>query len=108
MYFTSSVWIAAGLLFLETFVAVLWNVVTVSFRQRVIPDALLGRVNSIYRFFGWGMMPLGALAGGWIMATAEPSMGREDALRLVFLLCAGVFVALFIYGVARLRLPKSV
>lgn len=107
LYFTSSVWIAAGLLFLETFVAVLWNVVTVSFRQRVIPDALLGRVNSIYRFFGWGMMPIGALAGGWIMAAAEPSMGREDALRLVFLLCAGVFVALFVYGVARLRLPKS-
>jgi MFS family permease len=108
LYFTSSVWIAAALLFLETFIAVLWNVVTVSFRQRVIPDALLGRVNSIYRFFGWGMMPLGALAGGWIMAFAEPSMGREEALRLVFLLCAGAFAALFAYGAARLRLPKSV
>lgn len=107
LYFTSSVWVAAGLLFLETFVAVLWNVVTVSFRQRVIPDSLLGRVNSIYRFFGWGMMPIGALAGGWIMATLEPSIGREDALRLVFLLFAGVFGALFLYGVARLRLPKA-
>ncbi|OAN78962.1 antibiotic transporter [Jannaschia sp. EhC01] len=106
-YFTSTVWVAASLLFLETFVAVLWNVVTVSFRQRVIPDALLGRVNAIYRFFGWGMMPLGALAGGWIMAVAEPSMGREEALRLVFLLCAGLFVALFVYGLARLRLPKA-
>ncbi len=107
LYFTSSVWFAAGLLFLETFVAVLWNVVTVSFRQRVIPDALLGRVNSIYRFFGWGMMPIGALAGGWIMALAEPGMGREDALRLVFLACAGVFAALFVYGVARLKLPTK-
>lgn len=107
LYFTSQVWVAASLLFLETFVAVLWNVVTVSFRQRMIPDALLGRVNSIYRFFGWGMMPLGALAGGWIMAAAEPSMGREDALRLVFLLCAGLFIALFVYGLARLRLPKT-
>ncbi|ABD53336.1 MFS transporter [Jannaschia sp. CCS1] len=107
LYFTSQVWVAVVLLFLETFVAVLWNVVTVSFRQRVIPDALLGRVNSIYRFFGWGMMPLGALAGGWIMALAEPSMGREDALRLVFLLCAGLFAALFLYGLARLRLPKG-
>lgn len=108
LYFTSQVWVAATLLFLETFVAVLWNVVTVSYRQRMIPDALLGRVNSIYRFFGWGMMPIGALAGGWIMAFAEPSMGREDALRLVFVLCAGVFVALFAYGIARLRLPKAI
>ncbi|MBL4627701.1 MAG: MFS transporter [Roseicyclus sp.] len=107
LYFTSSVWIAAGLLFVETFVALLWNVVTVSFRQRVIPDALLGRVNSIYRFFGWGMMPIGALAGGWIMAWAEPGMGREDALRLVFLIGAAVFAALFLYGFVRLRLPKG-
>lgn len=107
LYFTSQVWVAVGLLFVETFVAVLWNVVTVSFRQRIIPDALLGRVNSIYRFFGWGMMPIGAIVGGWIMAAFEPSIGREDALRLVFLLCAGVFGALFVYGVARLRLPKA-
>lgn len=107
LYLTSAVWVAGGLLFLETFVAVLWNVVTVSFQQRVIPDALLGRVNSIYRFFGWGMMPLGALAGGWIMALAEPGLGREAALRLVFLAGAGVFGALFVYGVARLRLPKG-
>ncbi len=107
LYLFSSIPLAVAMLFLETFVAVLWNVVTVSYRQRVIPDALLGRVNSIYRFFGWGMMPIGALAGGWIMAVAEPSMGREDALRLVFLIGAGAFVALFAYGVARLRLPRA-
>ena len=107
LYLFSSVPLAVGLLFLETFVAVLWNVVTVSYRQRVIPDALLGRVNSIYRFFGWGMMPIGALAGGWIMAIAEPSLGREEALRLVFLIGAAAFVALFLYGLARLRLPKG-
>ncbi|MEJ6391081.1 MFS transporter [Gymnodinialimonas ulvae] len=107
LYLFSSVPLALMLLFLETFVAVLWNVVTVSYRQRAIPDALLGRVNSIYRFFGWGMMPIGALAGGWIMALAEPSLGREDALRLVFLVGAGALVALFLYGLARLRLPKA-
>ncbi|MBF9044541.1 MFS transporter [Rhodobacterales bacterium HKCCE4037] len=107
LYLFASVPLTVALLFLETFIAVLWNVVTVSYRQRVIPDALLGRVNAIYRFFGWGMMPVGALAGGWIMALAEPSMGREDALRLVFLAGAGAFVALFLYGLARLRLPKA-
>ncbi len=107
LYLGHSAPFAAACLFLETFVALLWNVVTVSYRQRMIPDALLGRVNSIYRFFGWGMIPIGALAGGWIMALSEPAMGREDALRLVFLLCAVSFVALFLYGLARLRLPKT-
>ena len=88
----------------EGFTAILWNVVTVSYRQRVIPDALLGRVNSIYRFFGWGMMPVGALLGGWIVAWAEPGLGREDAIRLVFLVAAIGFCLLFAYGAARLRL----
>ncbi|MFC7647339.1 hypothetical protein ACFQX6_47600 [Streptosporangium lutulentum] len=39
-----------------------WNVITVSLRQRVIPDRLLGRVNSTYRLVAWGTMPLGAAA----------------------------------------------
>jgi len=43
---------------------VVWNVITVSLRQRIIPDALLGRVNSGYRLFAWGTQPVGALMGG--------------------------------------------
>src|SRR3712207_6657087 len=43
---------------------VVWNVVTVSLRQRITPDRLLGRVNSGYRLLAWGTMPLGAAAGG--------------------------------------------
>ena len=67
------------------FGGVLWNIVTVSYRQRHIPDALLGRVNSIYRFFGWGMMPLGALMGGRLMALSAPEIGREITIRLIFI-----------------------
>lgn len=44
--------------------AMSWNVVTVSLRQRVAPDHLLGRVNAGYRLLAWGSMPLGALLGG--------------------------------------------
>jgi hypothetical protein len=40
--------------------AVLWNVVVVSFRQRVTPDHLLGRVNAGFRLLAWGTMPIGA------------------------------------------------
>ena len=43
---------------------ILWNVITVSLRQTIIPERLLGRVNRVYRFLGWGSMPLGSLAGG--------------------------------------------
>ncbi len=45
-------------------VMVIWNVVTVSLRQSIVPEHLFGRVNSVYRMLGWGGMPLGALLGG--------------------------------------------
>ena len=44
----------------------IWNVITVSLRQRITPTRLLGRLNSAYRLLGWGTMPLGAAAGGAI------------------------------------------
>ena len=45
---------------------VLWNVVTVSLRQRITPDRLLGRMNASYRLVGWGTMPVGAALGGFL------------------------------------------
>lgn len=44
----------------------LWNIPTVSFRQAITPDHLLGRLNSVYRLLAWGTMPLGAALGGLI------------------------------------------
>ena len=43
---------------------VVWNIITVSLRQRIVPNQLLGRVNAGYRLFAWGTQPLGALLGG--------------------------------------------
>ena len=44
----------------------IWNVITVSMRQRLIPVELFGRVNSVYRFIGTGTTAIGALIGGQI------------------------------------------
>jgi predicted MFS family arabinose efflux permease len=58
--------VVAGLLLAcDGFFVTMWNVVTVSLRQRIVPDELLGRVNSVYRMIGWGLIPVGALAGGF-------------------------------------------
>jgi len=43
---------------------VAYNVVQVSFRQRLCPPALLGRMNASVRFIVFGTMPLGGLLGG--------------------------------------------
>ncbi|MEM6408039.1 MAG: MFS transporter [Pseudomonadota bacterium] len=102
---TNNVAFVALALFLETFAGMTWNVVTVSLRQRIIPDALLGRVNSIYRFFGWGTIPLGALFAGSLVSGFEAEMGREAALRIPYVFGLVASFALALYGFARLKLP---
>jgi MFS family permease len=67
---------------------VVWNVITVSLRQRIVPDHLLGRVNAAYRLFAWGTQPLGALVGGLV--------GEWLGLRAVFVLSAAVAVSLLV------------
>lgn len=44
----------------------MWNVVSWSVRQRMIPNELMGRVSGAGRMFSFGAMPLGALAGGFV------------------------------------------
>jgi len=98
--------VAAPALFIEAFAGTLWNVVTVSYRQRIIPGEILGRVNSIYRFFGWGTMPAGALAGGLLVKYSEPLIGRGAALALPFLVAGLITLALTVWAAARLRFPE--
>jgi MFS family permease len=64
---------------------VLWNVITVSLRQRITPDRLLGRMNASYRLVGWGTMPLGALLGG--------ALAEALGLRGAFLAAAAIYFA---------------
>ncbi|MFN8518079.1 MAG: MFS transporter [Chloroflexota bacterium] len=61
---TSNVLVVGASFVAAGFGAVSWNIITVSFRQRITPDALLGRMNATYRLFAWGTQPVGALLGG--------------------------------------------
>lgn len=47
---------------------VVYNILQVSFRQRLCPLPLLGRMNASIRFLVWGTMPLGGLVGGTLGA----------------------------------------
>ncbi|HWB90033.1 MAG TPA: MFS transporter [Acidimicrobiia bacterium] len=100
---TSSFWVfwAVGLVTAVT--GTLWNVITVSLRQSLIPDRILGRVNSVYRFVGWGMMPIGSVLGGVVVAGTEGLVGREWALRTPFLLAGAITAGLFVYALPRLN-----
>ncbi|MFB9689320.1 MFS transporter [Amycolatopsis plumensis] len=43
---------------------IVYNVASVSYRQAICPDRLLGRMNASARFVVWGTIPLGGLLGG--------------------------------------------
>src|SRR5829696_365518 len=79
---TTNAWIVGASFAVSGFGIVLWNVVTVSLRQRIVPDALLGRLNASYRLLAWGSQPIGALLGG--------ILGEALGLRAVFLVAGGV------------------
>ena len=70
-----------------------WNIVSVSTRQRMIPDGLLGRVNSLYRLMAWGMMPVGLILSGLIVRSGEGLVARNVALILpLWVAAAGALV----------------
>ncbi|MGW5714625.1 MFS transporter [Amycolatopsis sp. NPDC003865] len=58
--------VLGGFLAVTGFVTTLWNIVTVGLRQQLVPPELLGRVTSAYRLLGWGLIPVGSLAGGLV------------------------------------------
>jgi MFS family permease len=100
---TTSTWqIVWVVLLFQSFFGVLWNTITVSLRQRIIPTRLLGRVNSVYRFFGWGSIPIGMFLGGGVVTLAQYFVSREMALRTPYFVGAGLGVLVFIFAAPRL------
>ena len=71
-----------------SFGSVVWNVITVSLRQRITPDRLMGRMNSAYRLLGWGTMPIGAALGG--------AIAEVVGLRATFIITSLMHVPLLI------------
>ena len=79
-------WVAAAVMVMMGVVFAFWEVVTVSLRQAIVPDQLIGRVLSAYRLLGYGAIPLGAVLGG--------VLGRTFGLRAPFVLGAVVLAAM--------------
>lgn len=84
------------------FTGLVWNTVSVSTRQRMIPDRLLGRVNSVYRLLAWGMMPLGLLLSGLIVRGLDGPLPRAEALAAPFYLAAAGVLIVTLLGWKRL------
>lgn len=101
-------WWPAVLVFfgITAFFGILWNVITVSLRQTIIPSHMLGRVNSVYRFFAWGMIPIGSAIGGVWVWVLERTVDREFALRSTWYLVGVIHILLFVFARAKLTTEK--
>jgi hypothetical protein len=58
-------WVAVPLWAAIAGLGLFFNINTMSLRQQIVPNHLLGRVISIAGVLAWSAIPLGALLGGW-------------------------------------------
>ncbi|GAA2265315.1 MFS transporter [Glycomyces scopariae] len=58
------IWLGAALMAFVGVGGVVYNITQVSFRQRLTPDNMLGRMNATVRFVVYGTYAVGALLGG--------------------------------------------
>lgn len=84
--------------FVMMFTVLLYNIVQVTFRQRITPPRLLGRMNASIRFVVWGCMPIAALiAGGlgtWLGVVPTMWIGALGALASALFVVIGPFWSL--------------
>lgn len=103
MALTASVVLISALMMVEAFGNMLWNIASVSYRQRMIDTRLMGRVNAAFRFFGTGPGAAGSLAGGAVLVVAA-GFGTTGALHVLYGVVAIGAALLLGYSAMRLRL----
>ena len=88
-------WWVALMLAVQMMLATTWSIIAISLRQRLVPSHLYGRVNSLFRFFAYGSMPIGAALGGLLASVA--------GLRAPYLASAALMSAALLLVIVELR-----
>lgn len=87
--------VAGAALAVGGFAAMTWNVIGMTVRQTLVPDAMLGRVTSLSRLVSWGSLPLGGALGGVVahlLGLRAPMLIGGSVTALVGLAVAPVFL----------------
>jgi MFS family permease len=81
--------------FIGSFMVLVYNITQVTFRQRITPPRLLGRMNASVRFVVWGVMPIAALLSGllgaWLGVVATMWIGAVGQLLSALFVVIGPF-----------------
>lgn len=87
-------WVTAATLAVVGVANTVGNVVSQSMRQRLVPTVLQGRVSGASRALGFGLMPVGALAGGAIAETRGLPVTFVAAVAVMMAACGYLAFAL--------------
>jgi MFS family permease len=88
-------WWVVAMITVQAVMVTIWSIIAVSLRQRIVPDHMFGRVNSVFRWFSWGAMPVGALLGGL--------MAKSFNLRAPYFAGAAVMAVAYVLIIGSLR-----
>jgi len=88
-------WWVVAMITVQAVMVTIWSIIAVSLRQRMVPDGMFGRVNSVFRWFSWGAMPVGALLGG--------VMAKVFGLRAPYFAGAAVMALAYLLIISSLR-----
>ncbi len=91
MGLTESPWVAGAFFAVSAGAVTVWNVLSMSVRQAMIPAGLFGRVLGAYRMVIWGVIPVGALTGGFLADAT--SLGTVFVVAGLGQLTAAVWIA---------------
>lgn len=84
--------------FIAGFTVLVYNITQVTFRQRITPSRLLGRMNASVRFVVWGVMPIASLLSGalgtWLGIVPTMWIGAIGQLLSALFVVAGPFWAM--------------
>lgn len=101
--FSSSLYVAMGIMFLWDFMAPVSNAHSQAIWQGQVPRELQGRVFAIRRVFAWSLGPLGQVVAGFLAAVMAPGMGFALLGGVLTLVC---LLQLFNPGLLRLDDPE--
>ncbi|MFZ4719177.1 MAG: MFS transporter [Ilumatobacteraceae bacterium] len=90
-------WWVVLMLTVQAMMITVWSIIAVTLRQQIVPDHLFGRVNSVYRWFSWGAMPVGAFIGGLV--------AHRWNLQAPYFVGAAVMLVAYLLVVTHLREP---
>jgi MFS family permease len=100
--FSPNVYVVIPLLALAEGAQAVINVAIIAFRQSIVPDHLLGRVNSVFRTVVFSMQPVGLLIGG----TMATQWGAPVALLIAGLV--NISILLYAFSVKLYRIERQV